>query len=44
MALAAAHGVSGVRADTLDAVAAAFLVALGSDGPTLIEVPVARAI
>ena len=42
MALAKAHGVAGVRAETLDAVRAAFVAALASDAPTLIEVTVAR--
>ena len=40
MALAKAHGVAGVRADTLDAVAAAFTAALASTTPTLIEITV----
>ncbi len=42
MALAKAHGVAGVRADTLEDVRAAFTAALASDTPTLIEVTVAR--
>ncbi len=42
MALATAHGVAGVRADTLDAVRNAFLTALASDTPTVIEISVAR--
>ena len=42
MALATAHGVAGVRAETLDEVRAAFTAALASDTPTLIEVVVAR--
>ncbi|WP_310497139.1 thiamine pyrophosphate-binding protein [Sandarakinorhabdus sp.] len=41
-ALAAAHGVKAVKAETLDAVRSAFVAALASDTPTLIEVPVAR--
>lgn len=44
LALAAAHGVQGVRVDSIDALIAAFQTALASDAPTLIEVPVARAI
>ncbi len=44
MALAAAHGVAGVRAETIPALLGAFAAALVSDAPTLIEVPVARAI
>ncbi len=40
MALAKAHGVAGVRANTLDAVAAAFTAALASTTPTLIEITV----
>lgn len=43
MALAAAHGVQGVRADSIPALIEAFHAALASDRPTLIEVPVARA-
>ncbi|GGD98673.1 benzoylformate decarboxylase [Polymorphobacter glacialis] len=42
MALAKAHGVLGVKADTLDAVRAAFLAALASKAPTLIEIAVER--
>jgi benzoylformate decarboxylase len=42
MALARAHGVHGVRADTLDAVRAAVTAALAADTPTLIEITVAR--
>ncbi|MFZ4687707.1 MAG: thiamine pyrophosphate-binding protein [Polymorphobacter sp.] len=42
MALAQAHGVAGVRAETLDAVRDAFTAALASDTPTLIEIIVAR--
>ena len=44
MALAAAHGVQGVRVETIAALIEAFETALQSDAPTLIEVPVARAI
>jgi len=44
MALAAAHGVQGVRVDSIPALIEAFTAALASDAPTLIEVPVARAI
>ena len=43
MALAQAHGVQGVRAESIPALIAAFTAALASDAPTLIEVPVARA-
>ena len=42
MALAKAHGVHGVRADTLDEVRAALTTALAADTPTLIEITVAR--
>ena len=42
MALATAHGVAGVRVETLAAVRAAFTAALASDTPTLIEIVVAR--
>ncbi len=42
IALATAHGVAGVRAETLDEVRAAFTSALASDTPTLIEITVAR--
>jgi benzoylformate decarboxylase len=42
MALAKAHGVAGTRAETLAEVRAAFLAALASDTPTLIEISVAR--
>ncbi|PZN97401.1 MAG: benzoylformate decarboxylase [Alphaproteobacteria bacterium] len=42
MALATAHGVAGVRAETLDDVRAAFETALASRSPTLIEIVVAR--
>jgi thiamine pyrophosphate-dependent acetolactate synthase large subunit-like protein len=42
MALAKAHGVHGVRADTLDAVRSAVTAALAADTPTLIEITVAR--
>jgi benzoylformate decarboxylase len=42
MALAKAHGVHGVRADTLDEVRAAVSTALAADTPTLIEITVAR--
>jgi len=44
MALAQAHGVKGVRAESIPALLEAFQAALASDAPTLIEVPVARAI
>lgn len=44
MALATAHGVKGVRVDSIAALIDAFQAALKSDAPTLIEVPVARAI
>jgi benzoylformate decarboxylase len=44
MALTAAHGVQGVRVDSIPALIEAFTAALASDAPTLIEVPVARAI
>jgi len=44
MALAAAHGVAGVRVESIDGLLDAFATALASEGPTLIEVPVARAI
>jgi benzoylformate decarboxylase len=44
MALAAAHGVQGVRVDSIAGLIAAFEAALASDAPTLIEVPVARGI
>jgi len=44
MALAAAHGVQGVRVESIAALIAAFQAALASDRPTLIEVPVARAV
>ncbi len=44
LALAAAHGVAGVRAETLADVRAAVTAALASDAPTLIEVVVAREI
>ncbi len=43
MALAAAHGVNGVRVDSIAGLIDAFTAALSSDAPTLIEVPVARA-
>jgi benzoylformate decarboxylase len=43
MALATAHGVKGVRVDSIPALIDAFTAALASDAPTLIEVPVARA-
>ena len=43
MALAAAHGVHGVRVESIPALIEAFQAALASDAPTLIEVPVARA-
>lgn len=42
MALAKAHGVHGVRADTLDDVRATVTAALAADTPTLIEITVAR--
>jgi benzoylformate decarboxylase len=42
MALAAAHGVAGVRTQTLPQLRAAFVAALASDTPTLIEIIVAR--
>ena len=42
MALAAAHGVAGVRVETLDLVRDAVMAALISDAPTLIEISVAR--
>jgi benzoylformate decarboxylase len=42
MALAKAHGVHGVRADTLDDVRSAVTAALAADTPTLIEITVAR--
>ena len=42
MAMAKAHGVAGVRAETLAEVRAAFAAALASDKPTLIEIIVAR--
>jgi benzoylformate decarboxylase len=44
MALATAHGVKGVRVESIPALIEAFQAALASDAPTLIEVPVARAI
>lgn len=44
MALAQAHGVAGIRADTLAEVREAFTTALSSDTPTLIEITVAREI
>lgn len=43
MALAQAHGVQGVRVESIPALIEAFTAALASDAPTLIEVPVARA-
>ncbi|WP_164156805.1 thiamine pyrophosphate-binding protein [Sandarakinorhabdus rubra] len=43
MALAEAHGVEGVRVESIPALIEAFKAALASDAPTLIEVPVARA-
>ena len=43
MALATAHGVKGVRVESIAALIEAFQAALASDAPTLIEVPVARA-
>ena len=39
-ALAASMGTPYARADTRDAVMAAFAAALGRDGPTLIEIPI----
>jgi benzoylformate decarboxylase len=42
MALAAAHGVQGVRTESISALIEAFTAALASDAPTLIEVPVSR--
>ena len=42
MALAAAHGVHGVRAETLAEVETAFTQALAANAPTLIEITVAR--
>jgi benzoylformate decarboxylase len=42
MAMAQAHGVAGVRAESLDEVRAAFTAALAADTPTLIEIIVAR--
>jgi benzoylformate decarboxylase len=42
MALAKAHGVAGVKAETLAEVRAAVTAALGSDTATLIEITVAR--
>ena len=42
MALSAAHGVAGVRVETLEKVREAFAAALASDLPTLIEIIVAR--
>lgn len=42
MALATAHGVQGVRVESIPALIEAFTAALASDTPTLIEVPVAR--
>jgi benzoylformate decarboxylase len=42
-ALAQAHGVKGVRVESIPALIEAFTAALASDAPTLIEVPVARA-
>jgi benzoylformate decarboxylase len=42
MAMAKAHGVAGVRAETLDAVRTAFTTALAADTPTLIEIIVDR--
>ena len=44
MALATAHGVRGVRVETLDALAAAFVAGLAGDDPVLIEVIVDRAL
>ncbi len=44
MALAAAHGVTGMRVETLDTVREAFAAALASAVPTLIEIVVAREI
>ena len=43
MALATAHGVKGVRVESIAGLIEAFQAALASDAPTLIEVPVARA-
>jgi benzoylformate decarboxylase len=40
--LARAHGVHGVRVDSIPALIEAFKAALASDAPTLIDVPVAR--
>ena len=42
MAMAKAHGVAGVRAETPGEVRAAFTAALAADTPTLIEIIVAR--
>jgi benzoylformate decarboxylase len=42
LAMAKAHGVTGVRAETLSEVRAAFETALAADTPTLIEIIVAR--
>ena len=42
MAMAQAHGVAGVRVETLDEVRSAFAAALAADTPTLIEIMVAR--
>jgi benzoylformate decarboxylase len=42
MAMAKAHGVTGVRAETLDAVRTAFTTALAAGAPTLIEIIVDR--
>jgi len=44
MALATAHGVAGVRVERIPALIDAFAAALAGDTPTLIEVPVARAV
>lgn len=44
MALAKAHGVAGVAASSIPALIAALRAALARDTPTLIEVPVARAV
>ena len=44
MALATAHGVQGMRVESIPALIEAFKAALASDAPTLIEVPVARAL
>ncbi len=44
MALAQAHGVAGVRAETLAEVRAAFVAALASNAPTLIEVVVSSSL